>query len=397
MTGKNGFVRRICVEMVAADLTILLKEYCDNNITLEDVIFSDSLTVRMTIRKGDYNRVCSIAKQHGASCKMLRKVGVLWEISTIRYRPLLILGIVSFLLMTMLLPGRILHIQVEGNRDIPTQQILQQAEKAGIRFGCAARRIRSEQIKNQLLKEIPQLQWVGLNLRGCIAIIQVEERNRSIEPSNAGAVASIVAVRDGVISDVTVRNGTAMCTPGKSVQRGDVLISGYSDHGLKVTAAVADGEVFAHTRREIQLVSLISRTLQSKQNKITVYYRLRIGKKVINLSNHSGISDATCDKMYSEYCWALPGGFCLPISVMKQTSYSYDLQTVTEKESASMRLEADSRAYLLDQMIAGEILYATQSAKVSGDICRLNGIYSCREMIGKLRYEEILENYAENH
>ena len=299
--------------------------------------------------------------------------------------------------MALLLPGRILHVVVTGNDRIPTQSIIQCAEESGIHFGSAARTVRSEKIKNQILSKIPDLQWIGINTIGSVAIIQVEERSIAPDAVKNTGIASIVAVRDGVISDLIVHSGTALCVPGQSVLAGEVLISGYSDQGLKVTASVANGEIFAYTRREMQTVSPVPSATQGKLADKHTCYRLKIGKKVINFCDHSGISDATCDKMYTEYFWSLPGGFRLPVSVRKETCCYYVPQPVLVKEIFPSWLEADSEVYLTDHMVAGEILDVTQNTETKADSYRLTGIYFCHEMIGKLRYEEILDNHAENN
>lgn len=378
----------------------LIKKLVEADIQLYDVVILDFLTVHLTLGRREYIKVSNIAERHGASCKILHRQGFLWHIISLLKRPVLVFGFVLFLALLLLIPGRVLRVEVRGNSQIPMKKILQCAEEAGLRFGSKTRMIRSEQVKNKMLGGIPELQWVGINTKGCVVTIQVEERKiKSVEGKQQG-IASIVAARDGIVSEVIVHDGTALCVPGQSVLQGEVLISGYSDQGLKVTATVADGEVSGFTRRELQAVSPYPTSLQSELEGKLTCYRLKIGKKVINFCNHSGISDATCDKMYSEYYWTLPGGFRLPVSVIKETCNMFDLQEIQEiqeNDNVPSWLETNIEAYLTDQMIAGEILHRANYKEVAADHYSFEGIYFCREMIGKVRYEEIFGNYAENN
>ena len=397
MDGNFVFQRKLRIEILDPDPSVLLKMLTDADIPLENVIFPGPVVVNVSIRNRDYNTILEITSRRGAKCKLVNRQGLLWNVTYLLRRPVLLLGTIFLVMMTLLLPGRILRVDVVGNNNVPAHYILQKAEESGLGFGSAAKKIRSESVKNRILSEIPELQWVGINIKGCVATIQVEERSISTEAKDSRGIASIVAVRDGVISDVIVHRGTALCVPGQSVLQGETLISGYSDLGLKITATTASGEVFGYTRRDLQVILPVATARKGEMTHKHTCYRLRIGKKVINFCNHSGISGATCDKMYSEYYWALPGGFRLPVSVMKLTWCDYKLQAVSDSEKIPSWLEADSEAYLLGQMVAGKILHSEKTVEATEYFYCLRGSYDCREMIGKVRSEEITEKHAENN
>ena len=397
MEGKFILCRKLRFEVTDPEPQVFLKILTDANILLENIAFPDNLTVCFTALYQDADSISAVVNRRGANSKVLYRQGILWKFVSLLHRPVLLFGGFIFLILALLLPGRILRIEVVGNTCVPTRYILQCAEESQIRFGSAARKVRSEHVKNQILSAIPELQWVGINTRGCVATIHVEERSLSPQKYERNGVANIVAARDGIVSDLTVHSGSALCIPGQSVLEGEMLISGYADQGLKITATVARGEVYAYTRRELQAILPAATAIQGKARDKHTCYRLKIGKKVINFCNHSGISDATCDKMYLEYYWALPGGFRLPVSLIKETCCSYELQKVPVSETIPPWLEADSEAYLLAQMVAGEILDRNHNMEATAEYYCLRGVYSCREMIGKVRYEETLEKHAENN
>ena len=102
--------------------------------------------------------------------------------------------------------------------------------------------------------------------------------------------------------------------------------------------------------------------------------------------------DASCDRISKEYRLTLPGGFSLPVSVWVDTYTRYETAPAeVPREDASTGLRRFAVQYLKDQMIAGEIQHQLQPVTREGGVFRLRGSYVCREIIGKLRLEQIGE------
>ena len=386
------------VQFVAAEIPKMLLELTEAKIELYDITHLDDLTAVIRIRKNRLRNTEEILKRRGCSYKIVARKDGLWTAASILRRPVFWAGMFLFLVLTGFLPGRIFAIRVEGNISVPERYILACAEQCGIRFGKPAREVRSEKVKNEMLHRMPQLQWVGVNTNGCIATIQVKERSMVNKRESTDTVSSITANRDGVICDLTVLKGTPLCTVGQTVQAGDVLISGYTDCGLKVQAQNAEGEVFAYTLHKNTFVALQPESLRGERKVKKTCYWIKIGKNVIKLCNHSGISDTTCVKMYLEEFWTFPGGFQLPISFIRETRQYYDVLPFAEQEGDSLDWIDDfAETYLQQRMIAGEILAKEQHLQVTDSDIRINGSYSCREMIGQVKYEETIERNAEDN
>lgn len=391
--------KRLQVQFVSAQTDALLSRLASAGVVVWNVKFCDLLTVKVWIRNSDYGKFQALMESTGTQYRVIKRNGALWRVSKLLKRPVLAIGLVLFLMIALWLPSRILFVDVEGNQTIPTRLILEKAHSCGITFGSSRRDVRSEKTKNELLSEIPQLQWVGINTSGCIAKISVKEASVVHRESEGAVVSAIVAARDGIIERIVTLRGTAMCTVGQTVEQGDILISGYTDCGLKVTAESAQGEVFAYTHRNLQLLAMKPTAQKGEVTGKQVNYRLRIGKKVINLWNDSGISDTTCDKMYVEEYWTLPGRFQLPVSVIRETCtyYADQLDADSGEDSHEPWLAQFAQSYLSRQMAAGSILAEKTSYRDDEDCNVFTGEYACLEMIGKVRYEETLEKHAKDN
>ena len=382
----------LILQVVSADIPRIVTCLIDAGVDLRDICHIDPVTAQLCISRRDYMVFQAVLDQHGVEHKIIRKVGLYWKLQKIFKRPIPVLAAVTVLCLTIFLSSRIYFVRVEGNVNIPERYILEKAELVGIGFGTSRVQIRSERVKNALLSEIPQLQWVGVNTNGCIATISVREKSLAKEDEVMAGISGIVAIRDGIIKSCTVYKGNALCNVGQAVKKGDLLVSGYTDCGLYTQAQRAEAEITALTGRTIHGVTPTSCAKRQTITDTHTCLGLRIGKKLIKFCNHSGIYDDTCVKMYWEECWTLPGGFRLPVAWVQETVEIYETQSVVTDEPEEYKwINLEAERYLFSQMIAGQVLSADFKTDMLNGIYVFNGDYSCLEVIGQERYEEILE------
>ena len=378
----------VTVEVVTADPTATLTHLHSREIPLRNVSVPDELTLQITVQRPYMNAVLSIVEKRGEKSRILAHHGLFWTLRSMLSRPVLIGGLVILILLTTLLPTRMLFFCVEGNDHIPTRQILEIASQCGIRFGSARREVRSERVKNALLRAIPDLEWVGINTAGCVATISVRERNRVDETSEHKGVSSIVAACDGIIREITVTSGSTAFKVGQAVKAGQVLISGYTDCGLSIRAERAKGEILAETNRTLSLVMPQNDAQRGDLIRQSRKYSLIIGKKRINFYQDSGNLDTSCVKMYEENYVTLPGGFQLPITIVTEICISYDQTAATEYDDTVLPSYAER--YLRSHMVAGQILTKEETITQEDSVICLDGNYGCLEMIGREQSEEII-------
>ena len=377
------------VEIICASPERLINDLSALGINLYDLRNLSEICISCTIARKEFSMLQKLVHNIGGEVRILHNKGLYFSILRLLKRPIMLLIIILFSILSVYMPTRVLFVLVSGNDTVSTSVILDKAETCGVYFGASRRSLRSEQIKNCLLSEIPQLQWVGVNTVGCVAFISVEERSTISEEKALYPVGSIVACRDGIIREMTVIRGNPLCSPGQAVQEGQVLVSGYTDCGLVIKAELADAEICAQTRREITSISPAAYQVRNSIRKKEERYRIIIGKKSIKMYNDSGISDNTCVRIYTEKYITLPGGFQLPIAVITEQLFYYDNDTTTviKAEEAQWLYDA-AEEYLCDQMVAGRVLEVDHVQRLGNDVINLTGSYGCLEMIGEIRYEE---------
>ena len=392
MTFRKAFSGSLQVILTGADVHMTLKKIAQTGISVYQMVEMDPLTVRFWMFRSDYRSLLSITEKKGDSVTIERKSGIYWTARRILKRPVLTAGCALILMLLMFLPSRILFVEVTGNERIPDAWILQQAENCGIFFGVSRRNIRSEQVKNALLQRIPELKWVGVNTKGCTAIISVSEREDSPKVNDLLAISSVVAVRDGVITDASAVAGTLMCKAGQAVTKGQVLISGYTDSGHKVRGMRAEGEVYGKTSYTLEAITPSSHLVRENASGSKRQYTLILGKNRIKIWPDSGNFGPGCGRMYEEYYIDLPGGYRLPFGIRVDRYHFYVLKP-ERKDQDLVKGELGSwmKQYLLTQMVAGTVLQDEGTFFADNGVFRMKGLYLCREMIGRSRQEEIGE------
>lgn len=391
---RSSILGLVNCRLTSADVLDTLLQIQKTGIFLYDIQQLDALTVTFLIRYRDQQTLGRLCKDRGERIRFYQVAGIHIILGRMLRRPILLLGCVLLLLLSLWLPGRVLFVQVEGNEHIPGRLIAEKASQCGIGFGASRREVRSEQMKNALLEAMPQLQWAGVNTDGCVAVISVRERDQAQQQIRLPG--SIVALRSGIITELTVTAGTPLVRPGQAVMAGQVLISGYTDLGTHLRYEGAEGEVFANTIHQIHLLSPSGCVKRVAMRSSRTRHSLLIGKKQINFYNNSGILDMTCVKIYKENYIMLPGGFQLPVAWVTE-EYIYYTETADRWQYTQTELRNLCRQYLQQQMIAGTILEASFTSHPMPDVYRIDGIVHCHEWIGLVRTEEMDNQYGEDH
>ena len=360
-------------------------------ITLFDILYLQDYELCLRIRRSQFPAFRRVAERLDFRWQIHGRHGAYWLLRGLTRRPVLLLGAILLCVLSIWLPTRVLFVQVQGNASVPAKQIVQIATECGIFFGAPTADIRPQLFKHALMNAMPQLQWAGVETKGCLVLITVREGKQPMATPGR-VVGSIVAERDGVVCDVTVLQGNALCRTGQTVKAGQTLISGYTDCGLSIRADRAMGDVYAYTERVLNAVTPLQWRRYGQIMATEKKYSLIIGKKRINFANSSGILGSTCAKIYTENYLTLPGGFRLPIGIATETYIQREAETDLLNDGASQLTEF-ACLYLTQQMQAGCVLGGNCKITEENGFCRLEGTYSCREMIGRFRPEENLPIY----
>jgi len=171
-----GLKSLVTVEITSADLVTAFDAIMEKGISVYSVYIKDDMISIFEIHRNQLEFLRSLTERRGDSLRIIKKKGFYWHLDKLKSRPVLLMGALLLLLLTLYIPTRILAICVEGNSRVSTEEIIDAAKECGLAFGSRRSSVRSEYIKNRIISKIPDIEWLGVNTRGCIAYISIHER-----------------------------------------------------------------------------------------------------------------------------------------------------------------------------------------------------------------------------
>ncbi len=195
-----------------------------------------------------FKEIRSIARKTRTHISIIKRHGVPFILHRYRKRKAALLGVLLFFVLLWYLTGHIVGVDITGNQRIATDDIRNHLKECGIYYGADVDKIDSKLIKNQMMTKFDNIAWIGINIKGSRAYIEVKERLDTPIRVDADIPCDIVAAKDGVIRLLEVKEGQTLVKANEFVEKGDLLVSGVIDSkkiGMRYVHSF--GEIYAET------------------------------------------------------------------------------------------------------------------------------------------------------
>ena len=313
------------------------------------------------------------------------KEGLPYLALRLRRRTVLLAGLIACVGLFFFSTLFIWDFTIEGNRTVSDEEILRSLQKNGVTLGTFAFAFRSDDLRNHVLLDIPELSYIAVNVSGCRANVQVRERVEPPEDVDKRKPGNTVAVRDGLVTEIRPYDGEKLVLPGTTVQEGQLLISGVVDDAQAGTRfLMGRGKVYARTWYQLRCKVPMEKEEKVYTGKEKTVFAFCWGTKRVNLYNSSSIDREDCDKITLRTQLTLPGGIALPITVVKETYRYYETETVerTQEEAEALASQVLSKTLLsgMDEGLVEEEQYSSVVWE-NGYLVELAA--ECREQIGR--------------
>jgi similar to stage IV sporulation protein len=275
--------------------------------------------------------------------------------------------------------------EVTGNDTVPDEVILRALEKEGVAVGCRGLAINQERLRNHVLLELKDVSWLAVNVKGCVAHVQVVERHRPPEIVPCGVPANVVAARDGLVTEVEALGGRAEVLPGTTVTRGQLLISGVGDNASSMWLMRGMGRVWARTWRELSVLVPLKAVSRGMAAGSSVRFALDLGKRRIKFYGKGSVTQANCDKITRYKAWTLPGGIRLPVTLVTERLIHRDVSERRRSEAEARREGEELLLDLLDRQLDedADVTQTRFAAARQGDYLLVTLKAECLEQIGR--------------
>ena len=350
-----------------------------------DMVRESETAFTCRLSRRDFYALRRAVRKLDCRLTVLEKEGAPFFLGRFRRRQALVLGLTVCALWVTVGSFFIWDFTVEGNETVTEEEILRALEGYGIGLGTLGLGLDTEDLRNHILLEIPELSWITVNVSGCRATVQVRERVPVPELVSKREPANVVARRDGLILDIQAMDGVRCVLPGTSVEAGELLISGVEDTetvGARVVAGL--GEVEARTW--YTLSAEVPLTVQEKQYTGEERHCLSLifGTDRVKFFSNSSIEAGNYDKITNRTQWSL-FGLPLPVTAVVETLRYYE--TVPAEVDAA-QAEARGEEILTDYLHTLVDPYGTVSSTLctsrrEGDSLLVTLTAECVERIGE--------------
>jgi len=197
-----------------------------NNIYLWDIEKIDYTTIKAKINIRDFFKLRSIVRKTDSNIQIIEKCGMPFKIKTVKRRKWFFFGLGALLIFIYILSSYIWMIEIHGLEKIDEQTVLENLSYAGLRVGIKKSKVEKRDIENRMLIQMPELTWMGIEIKGTKAFVTVVEKKPEPQLINRDEPCDIVASKNGVIEKILVLNGDGVVKDGDTVKKGQLLVSG---------------------------------------------------------------------------------------------------------------------------------------------------------------------------
>ena len=294
---------------------------------------STILCARVGIK--DFKKLREVCKKTGCKMKISNKKGFPFFMHKYKKRKVFVFLLIFVILLIISLSNFIWNIEVTGNTNISADEILKVANEGGLTLGKWKSKINTKEIINKLRLDRDDLAWVGIEIKGTNAKIQVVEADLKPDIINEDEYCNMVATKSGMILKVNAINGTPLVKEGDIVKQGDILIGGWMEGKYTGTRYVhSQGEVQAKvwytSTKKINIKQTKKDETGNIENKYTINinnFKINLFKRLSNFENYDTIEENKKLRLFSD--------FYLPLEIIKITNKEYkNVEIMYKKEEA---------------------------------------------------------------
>lgn len=364
------------------------------NIKLWDIKKSSPSFAVMKISTGDFRRIRPVARKTHTKIKIRKKCGLKAFVSKYRSRYALFLGISVFVISCIIMPQFIWVVDIEGCNTIDEKEVASILRDTGVYPGALKHSLLTQQqIRDIVMSRFDNITWAWIYINGSHAVMKIEERTPVPEITDRNQFGNIVALKDGVISKIIVKEGTAGVIPGSAVSAGDLLISGEAatkDGFIRYVHALGEIEAFTYYNESMD-VRLFDEVRAPTGRKKT-FCTLNAFSNKLNLFLSPKIPFDEYDAKDTVLHLPFNDKYPIPVSLSKTTVS----EVTVFRLAVSEKTASDRAREMIENNISKQLLPMSEliekniyTEKISDDIVRVHVQMKFKEKIGSYQPMDI--------
>jgi len=382
----NFFRGYVIIKVEGYFLERFLNICAHRQILLSDVKHKGSACLTAIVSLRGFRQLRGPAYKTKTRVSIIRKKGAPFFIAKLMRRQALILGFVLFGLIIFFLTTRVWVIDVQGNSNIPTMDILKKLESCGLKYGVQIWSVKPDRLQTSVLARMPELSWLWVTVEGTRAVVEVKERVQRPEMVPQNLPCNIIATKSGIITRLIVKDGNATVKENMAVAQGQLLVSGIIESKVIPARYVrADAQIWAKTVYEYKNTLSLSITKRLETGSKTTRHSITIMGKEYNLYWGAPCPYIQFDSTLSRIQLKVLNNLYLPIVVhtaeyrqVKETQERISPEEAITQGKATLenKLKADTTGGTVDDM-------KFETANIDDNTISISLKAQCTEQIAK--------------
>lgn len=293
---------------------------CKNNkITIWNLKRKDNIELNLNVRIKEFKEICKIARKTGCKVKIKNKKGIPFLLHRYKKRKIFFILLILLALIIGLSSCFVWNMEIKEENGYELENIREDIEKAGLKVGIFKGKINTKEIINKIRLERKDVAWMGIELKGTNAIVKLVKSDEKPDIIDEDEYCNIISNKEGIITKISVQNGTANVKVGDTVSIGDILVNGWMEGkftGIRYVHSLAEIEAKVWYTESVKIPYNVTETKYTgnEEEKYGIKFnnfQINFTKKYSKFKIYDTIETENKIKLFSD--------FYLPISIVKTT------------------------------------------------------------------------------
>ena len=355
-----------------------------NNVYLLNLKREKNILIRTDIPVRDFKRVVNFAKENKCRIKIKQKKGLPFLLNRYRKRKIFAISLLFVIIALISLSKFIWNIEITGNSNVTTSEILEIVKEEGLDIGKLKSKIDAQDIVDTIRLKRADISWVGIKISGTNAIIEIVEADAAPEIIDEDEYCNIVSMKDAMIVSASAQNGSLQVKEGDVVKKGSILIAGWLEGKYTGTRYVhATGDVIAKVWYSEKSRIYYKQNVKTKTGNTESKYSLNINNFGINFYKKLSKFEIY-DTISTEKKLKISSNFYLPFKITEKINYEIiEEEKVYEKDEATQIAINEAKQKLKEKILNEEdIVNEYINTNESEEYIEVEVIYEVLENIG---------------
>ncbi|HJA93906.1 MAG TPA: sporulation protein YqfD [Candidatus Eisenbergiella merdipullorum] len=186
----------------------------------------------MYISLSGFFRLRPVVRKTGTRVLVLERCGLPFLLRRMQKRKVFVMGFPACLAFLLIMSRFIWAIDLEGNRAVTDDMLMDFLAENGVEYGTARNRIDMEQLEENLRETFDEITWASVTIDGTRLTVNIRENDLVMTEEEKEEVleeypaSDLLATQDGTVISILTRQGVPQVTAGMEVKKGDILVSG---------------------------------------------------------------------------------------------------------------------------------------------------------------------------